>query len=106
MITTITNVPPQIITHLSNILLLSYPEHVLFILKNKIIPNAKKKIRSCDHGKQREFDKLLNEFREVYVRKKIEEDEYKEKTKAAIEKRSCMPNSSQTVRFKRMDTGK
>lgn len=70
-------------------------------MENKIIPLSIKKIRPQDVGKRREFDKLMEQYLEVYGRKKNEETEYKAKIEEATKKRPSFSNTGSTMRFER-----
>lgn len=102
MITT-TILPPPILQHF-NVYLLDYLAGILNDVNNNIVPLAIMKIRKQDIGKQREFNKLYNDFLETYERKKIEEAEYKAKIKEMVQKEPCISNSGKTARFTRMES--
>jgi hypothetical protein len=66
-----------------------------------ICPLAIKKLHNCP-GKQKQFNKLLGDFFEVYERKKIEKIDYNTKNKKEIEERPCIPNSAGIIKFKKI----
>lgn len=105
-IITVSHVTPKIIQSFSPFLI-STPifgtvEYYDTRLK-KILKLAEKKIRKQDIGKKREFDKLVKEYKEVYERTKIKEEELKEKNRNSP-KESIMANTGKTCLFKRMET--
>lgn len=102
MITT-ASLPPPILQSFNPYLLDNAIRRKKRILDDRILPLSLKKIRPQDVGKQREFQKLLKEFEEVYGRKTIEKAEYDAKVKEAAQKRPSIPNSGATMRFKRYE---
>lgn len=94
---------PEILQHFNPDWLLPYPDGLKRKVETKFLPLAKKKIRSQDTGKHREFEKLKLKFMEAYERKKTEEKKYFEKIKNST-KRSCLPDAGGTMRFRRMET--
>ena len=101
MITTISTLPPQI-TQQFNRWLLDQLGAILHHVKTVIIPLSNRKIRECDMGKRREFDKLLKEFYEVYESKQNEKTEYEAEIKEKTKKGSGFPVTGKTVRFKKI----
>jgi len=101
MIETITISPPEIRFKFNKYLLMTYLERV-DLRCQELQAKAIKKFRKC-LGKQREFNDLLTRFKEMYERKKKEEDEYREKIKAKT-KRSLPSNSGTTCTFRRMES--
>lgn len=101
MPTIITSAFPPMVKQSFNPYLLDPLMGMFMHINNKIIPLADKKLKIQDVGKKREMEKLIKEFKEVYERKKIEEEEYKAKIKNA-KKRSFIPNASETCTFKRL----
>jgi hypothetical protein len=99
MIITTTILPPAVKYFINPCLLdpiLGMKMHV----QNKIKPISKKKIRDCDIGKKKEFEKLLTEFEKEYERQKVKKKEYEEKIKNA-EKRPSLPITGGTMHFTR-----
>lgn len=76
------------------------PFYGLLLTFEKLCANAKKKIRLCDIGKRREFEKLSEQFRETYERKKKEKTEYEAKIKNAP-KRPGIPTTGKTCMFRK-----
>lgn len=101
MITTTTSIPPQIVQYF-NRYLLDPLYGSLRDLEDRLIPIANKKIRACDTGKRKEFDKLLKEYRETYERKKAEEAHYNAEINEKIKKRPSFPTTGKTMRFERV----
>ncbi|HEX4374902.1 MAG TPA: hypothetical protein VHZ50_16475 [Puia sp.] len=103
MKTTTISLPPPLITKYFDPYLLDRLLGMYKKVQNRIIPLSKKKIRDQDVGKKKEFMSFLEKFYEEYERKKIEEAEYKEKIKN-YKKRSSLPNTAETFRFKRFQS--
>ncbi len=72
-------------------------------VENKIKPLFQRKNRLQDIGKKKEFETLLIKFQDTYERKKIEEEQYKEKIKNA-KKRSRTPDTGGVMRFRRFQS--
>ncbi|CAB4164588.1 hypothetical protein UFOVP816_49 [uncultured Caudovirales phage] len=100
-IVTITTIPPQIVTYFNTWLL--DPFRALWVdLEERILPRAKRKIRSQDRGKKREFDQLYKKFKEEYGRKEKEKAEYDAKIKNTS-KRPSVPTTGGTCTFRRYE---
>jgi predicted methyltransferase MtxX (methanogen marker protein 4) len=72
--------------------------------KNELITFSKKKIRIQDVGRQRDFDRLLKEYEELYERKKTEEVEYNAACEEKAKKRPHISNTGGIIRFSRMES--
>lgn len=83
-------------------LLFTTLERVKKRLETKIKPLAEKKLREKDVGKRRQFIMYLIQFEELYERKTQEEADYQAKIEEENKKRPRIPNSSGTIRFKRL----
>lgn len=101
MITIISILPPPIKQTFNRFLLMTTLERMRWIYRNKIIVLAIKKLQNCP-GRQREFDKLMDEWEKTYGIKEAEEVNYKAEVQEKIKKRSCVPTSSGTVLFKKI----
>lgn len=101
MIKTIAITPPDISFYFNTDLLLEAWERIINRVLTKIIPLSKRKIRSQDTGKIREFDLLLKEFELVHERKKIEKADYEAKKDEAFKKRPRFPTTSGIIKFRR-----
>lgn len=97
---TIINLPAMIRQNFDPLLWLDDIERYRWIVDNKIVPKRNKQIRSQDVGRARDFKKLLEEFEEIYERKKIEKAEYDAKIQKA-KKRRDLSITSGTCQFKR-----
>lgn len=100
MITT-SNFPPQIKQSFDKFLLMTTLERTHWNYCNKIVPLAVKKLINCP-GRQREFDKLMDEWEKIYGIKKNEEAHYEAKRQEKIKKRSSISTSEGTMQFKRI----
>ncbi len=98
---TISIIAPEIVQYFDRHLLGTFLDRIHHTVSNSIVPRANKKIRPQDVKKIRQFNALLNEFQEVYERKKIEEADYKAKVKEETKKRDFQ-NAGQTSSFKKM----
>lgn len=96
--------PPQIHQRFDPFLLMGFLERIYWNVMTNIDPLADKKIRERDIGRRREFDRLMQQFTEVYERKIKEEDDYQAAREEAFKKRSHIPTSSGTCKFKRMES--
>ena len=102
MITTISNIPPQVSQCFFPLLTYGTLGRLKYTFEKYVLPLSKKKIRAQDTGKRKIFDIMKQDFWLLYERKKIEEIDIKEKITKIAKERSCIPITSTIKGLKRI----